>query len=79
MFRIKGERELRVGVYDLSGRKVRGLGGVGGTPSGEHAVPWDGRDDEGRRVGPGLYLVRVSVPTDAGASGAALAAVGVAY
>ena len=67
------------GVYDLSGRKVRDLGGVREIPSGQHAVPWDGRDDEGRRVGPGLYLVRVSVPTDADAAGSALAAVGVVY
>ncbi len=79
VFRIKGERDLRVGVYDLSGRKVRDLGGVREIPSGQHAVPWDGRDDEGRRVGPGLYLVRVSVPTDADAAGSALAAVGVVY
>ena len=32
--------------------------------AGRHAVLWDGRDQSGRLVGPGLYLVRVAVETD---------------
>ncbi len=31
---------------------------------GRHAVLWNGRDQSGRLVGPGLYLVRVAVETD---------------
>ena len=45
-------------VYDISGRVVRTL--VDGiVPAGEHAVVWDGRDDAGRTVPSGIYLVRI--------------------
>jgi len=51
-----GHADVR--VYDLAGRQVRQL--VDGTvPAGEHAVPWNGRDDSGQRVRPGVYLYRV--------------------
>ena len=52
-----------VAVWDLSGRRVRqvyeGLDGVG-----VYERMWDGRDDSGRLVPPGLYLYRVSVDAD---------------
>lgn len=43
-------------VFDLAGRRVRQLP-RGAFRSG--AATWDGRDDSGRRVPAGLYLVRV--------------------
>jgi hypothetical protein len=47
----------RVDVFDVSGRRVRAL--VSGTlPAGAHERTWDGRDDDGRAVPAGLYLVR---------------------
>jgi hypothetical protein len=52
-------REARVAlaVYDQQGRRVRTL--LAGTlPAGEHPVTWDGRDDRGRGVASGIYLVR---------------------
>ena len=47
---------LRWDVYDLTGRRV--ASGARTLESGEHAVTWDGRDSGGRRVQPGLYLLR---------------------
>jgi hypothetical protein len=47
-----------VAVYDIQGRRVRLLV-EGERPAGDHATIWDGRDDAGRPVGDGLYLVRL--------------------
>ena len=44
----------RVEVADISGRRVRAV-----TLAGSSAMfEWDGRDDGGRALGPGIYLVR---------------------
>ena len=45
-------------VFDVSGRRVRTLE-ASSLAAGEQSLPWDGRDDRGRRVPPGLYLVEV--------------------
>lgn len=50
--------EARIDVYDVAGRRVRAL--VGGVlPAGPHELEWDGRDDAGRQVPPGVYLYRL--------------------
>ncbi len=47
----------RVLVFDVSGRLVRTL--VSEVLSaGDHAVPWDGRDDHDELVASGIYLIR---------------------
>jgi uncharacterized membrane protein len=52
----RGEAEL--GVFDVSGRSVRSL--LSGEQSpGEHVVRWDGRDERGASVAPGVYYVRL--------------------
>ncbi|MBN2171136.1 MAG: hypothetical protein JW819_07455 [Candidatus Krumholzibacteriota bacterium] len=51
----------RLGIYDSRGRRVRVL--VEGTlPAGVHGIPWDGRDDAGRRLASGVYFARLSLP-----------------
>ncbi len=47
-----------VGIYDVSGRLLRGwdLPGLGG---GNSRFNWDLRTSDGRRVGPGQYFVRI--------------------
>ena len=52
-------------VYDLAGRRLRVVhSGLDG--SGRFGRAWDGTDDAGRRLPPGLYVVRVEVDTDTG-------------
>jgi hypothetical protein len=46
-------------IYDLQGRVARTLFN-GEAAAGEHRVTWDGRDDQGARVGPGVYFARLS-------------------
>lgn len=51
-------------IYDLRGRLVR-RGYAGEDQSGRFARVWDGRDDWGALVSPGLYLYQVQVEADA--------------
>ncbi len=50
--------EALLSVYDAGGRKVATLA-RGFTAAGPHVARWDGRDDAGRIVPGGLYLVRL--------------------
>ena len=65
IFLIEETRRLRAGVYDLAGRRLRDLSFASERPSGRHLLKWDGRDDGGRRVAPGIYAVRFGFSTDA--------------
>ena len=60
---ITGVAQVEVEVLDLSGRRVRQVyAGVDGI--GEYARAWDGRDDGGVLVPPGIYLYHISVAFD---------------
>ncbi len=50
----------RITVYDASGRRVRQLHS-GQASTGIHEVIFDGKDDEGRPVGSGVYLYRLEL------------------
>lgn len=49
---------VEVAVYDALGRRVRRLAD-GTRGAGPHVLAWDGRDDAGRRLAAGVYLLRV--------------------
>ena len=69
VFHLEGAKQLRVDIYDLSGRRVRDLSKITEHPSGERRVEWDGRDEVGVVVSPGIYLVQVGFAVDSGAAG----------
>ena len=69
IFHLEGAKQLRVDIYDLSGRRVRNLSKITEHPSGERRIEWDGRDEAGIVVPPGIYLVRVGFATDSDADG----------
>jgi probable HAF family extracellular repeat protein len=52
---IAGHASLR--IYDLAGRSVRNLAD-GRFGAGSTSLDWDGRDDDGQRLGAGLYWAR---------------------
>lgn len=52
------EGPIKLTIHDVTGRRVRDLGLVNAT-TGVHQVTWDGRNDNGRRMGSGVYLVRL--------------------
>lgn len=52
-------------IYDLGGRRIWHLA-FGPVFSGQRTQVWDGRDEQGQRVLPGLYLWRLRLEADAG-------------
>lgn len=56
-FRLAEAGDARVAIFDLGGRRVRALS-ARGLAAGEHAFDWDGRDDSGRALASGVYLIR---------------------
>ena len=63
LLQLTREREVRVRIYDVSGRRIRTLW-EGRQKNGEYQTPWDGRDHDGELVSPGIYLYRVTVDSD---------------
>jgi hypothetical protein len=55
----RGGEPTRLAIHDVTGRLVRTL--VDAPQAwGTHEVTWDGRDDEGRAMGSGMYFVRLA-------------------
>ena len=46
-------------IHHVSGRRLRTLE-IGPLPAGENTIAWDGRDEIGRVLPNGVYLVRLS-------------------
>ena len=65
---------LRVEALDLSGRRCAAILDAQAA-AGPYALQWDARDERGKLVPPGLYLIRVEVEVDRGTF-ARVAAVG---
>ncbi len=65
LFRVRAGSSVQVGVYALDGRRVWSAP-VGVQRAGRHEIRWDGRDDAGQSVAPGIYLARVEAETDKG-------------
>jgi gliding motility-associated-like protein len=73
---LESRRQIRLRIYDLSGRLVRQI--AANTGSGSFAQTWNGRDEKGALVPPGMYLYQLDWDTDEGRE-VANGAVGVAY
>jgi hypothetical protein len=59
-YALAAREHVELTIYDVQGRAVRTL--VNGTEvAGPHAVAWDGRNDAGVTLSPGVYLARLSV------------------
>jgi endonuclease I len=50
---------VTLGVFDVTGRRVRALASGATQAAGTHSLAWDGRDDAGAPVAAGLYFVRL--------------------
>ena len=61
-FVVPAEERVQAAVYDLSGRRVALLLDEIAS-AGMHQVSWKGRDSSGRRVAPGLYVLRLDAPS----------------
>jgi flagellar hook assembly protein FlgD len=79
LFLLFEARPVRVRVFSLDGREVRRL--EQSLFGGRQSVQWDGRNEQGNLVPPGLYIVQVDAAADQqGLSGTKQShLVGVAY
>ncbi len=81
--RLDDDGPLEVAIYDLSGRLMRLLAEQRSTSTGQYEIAWDGTDEQGMRVPPGVYCALLRVAVDAGGLSAArtkvLRTVAVAY
>ncbi len=58
-FELDAPGRVRLEIFDLAGRRVRGLVGGREMGAGRHAVDWDGVDDGGRAAAAGVYVCRL--------------------
>ena len=62
---VGGDAEVAVVLYDLRGSPVEEVF-RGSAGSGRFRAEWDGRDDGGRLLRPGIYILRIEVESDLG-------------
>jgi gliding motility-associated-like protein len=71
---IEITKTLRIHIFDLYGKRIRtvselrtGINPFYGDPRyGGKGIIWDGKNDEGKIVLPGVYLLQISIDTDNG-------------
>ena len=60
--RLLTPKPVRLEIFDLNGRRLRLI--EHHLSSGGYSQQWDGRDDGGQIVPPGLYVLRISIEAD---------------
>jgi hypothetical protein len=65
-YELPRDAAVRVEIFDLSGRRVRDLGGQRNEPAGLGERSWDGAGDDGVRVHPGIFVARVRTSVGTG-------------
>lgn len=71
---VQKTKTLRLHIFDLQGKRVRtvseirtGINPFYGDPrQGGRGIVWDGKNDDGTIVSPGVYLLQISIDTDNG-------------
>ncbi|HEX7877836.1 MAG TPA: FlgD immunoglobulin-like domain containing protein [Candidatus Eisenbacteria bacterium] len=58
-FELAEAGPVRATIFDVAGRRIRTLADAPRLDPGRHDISWDLRDDTGREVAAGIYLVRV--------------------
>ena len=58
-FAVPKPERVDVGIYDVAGRRVRALDSRK-LKAGTHRLTWNGLNDAGEEVSPGMYFCRVS-------------------
>jgi flagellar hook assembly protein FlgD len=62
--KVSDDSPVEVLIHDLSGRVVRRLVEQRALSTGIYGLAWNGRDEGGKTVPPGVYLARLRVDTD---------------
>ena len=59
-FAVPQDDHIRLALFDVSGREVRTLK-EGTIEAGEYSIPWDGRDQAGKKFTSGVYFIRLVI------------------
>ena len=59
-FKIGRAQTVSIIVYNIAGREVRRLASTKQMFSGEYEITWDGRNNNGKEVSSGIYILRFS-------------------
>jgi hypothetical protein len=59
-YRLEQPADVLLDVYDVAGKRVRSLTSAS-MAIGPHAMYWDGRDDDGKKLGTGVYFIKILV------------------
>jgi hypothetical protein len=58
-FSLASPTEAQLAIHNVAGRTIRTLAPRQSFAAGPHALVWDGTDDRGHRVQPGVYFLRI--------------------
>ncbi len=58
-FNLETDSEVRLGIYDIAGRRIQTLFPGTKLVAGGHQIVWNGRDDRGREISSGIYYLRL--------------------
>ena len=61
---VRGSTGVAAEIFDLTGRRVRLLEERRAVGAGSYSIAWDGRDEAGELVPPGVYAVRLKLGVD---------------
>jgi hypothetical protein len=56
---LPSSERVKLTVFDVTGKVVRTLVDLPVQAAGRHSATWDGRDEAGRSVAPGVYFSRL--------------------
>ena len=76
------ERPVSINIFDVTGRLVRSLLDTKSTAQAyveQNAIRWDGRDNNGRLLPPGLYIYQIKVDVDGLSPAVVTKTVSIAY
>ena len=77
VYLLTAATDISVTLFNLNGREIREIGMA--ATAGELVVTWDGTDESGDLVPPGIYLYRLFVDSDTDESKEQLGTIAVAY
>ena len=77
VYLLTAATDISVTLFNLNGREIREIGMA--STAGELVVTWDGTDESGDLVPPGIYLYRLFVDSDTDERKEQLGTIAVAY
>jgi alpha-tubulin suppressor-like RCC1 family protein len=57
-FSLAGEGRVKIDIFNIRGQRIKSIADQQ-FPAGNHSVIWDGKDDNNKAVGSGLYFYRM--------------------